>query len=226
MNFDDTIGLDEIEKMGNWEIFQNPDDLEKVINLIKQFDSYSKFCEFMQIIKSIPTVKEITELTHTNTNLFLFEFLKSSGYFNLFDPIQKYHLFVEACSYNSIDIAMLIFSTSIDLEGVKEFMLNYLVQVATSTEYMIFRKIWEKNIIQFNQEEIEEMFFHILDSSNLEFIEWFCSLNLIDLKDTRIKQKIGYEILENAKTSSDFLVAKFINSIYLEIYKNENKKYN
>ena len=40
MNFDDTIGLDEIEKMGNWVNFQNPDDLEKLINLIKQFESY------------------------------------------------------------------------------------------------------------------------------------------------------------------------------------------
>jgi hypothetical protein len=221
MNFDDTIGLDEIEKMGSWENFQNPDDLEKLINLIKQFESYDKFTKFIQIIKSIPIVKQITELTHTNTNLFFFKFLKSSGYFNLLDPIQKYHLFVEACSYDSIDIAMLIFSTSIDLEGVKEFMQNYLSQVATCTEYLIFRKIWEKNIIQFNQEEIEEMFFQILDSLNIEFIEWFCYRNLIDLKDTRIKEKIGNQILENEETTSDFQVAKFFSSMYLKIYKNE-----
>ena len=217
MNFNDTIGLDEIEKMGSWENFKNPDDLEKLINLIKQFESYDKFCEFIQIMKSIPTVKQITELTYTNTNLFFFKFLKSSGYFNLLDPIQKYHLFVEACSHDSIDIAMEIFSTSINLEGVKEFISNYLAQVATSTEYIIFRKIWEKNIIKFNQEEIEEMFFHILDSSNLEFIEWFCSLNLIDLKDTRIKEKIGWDILDKATNNDDYRKAIFICSQYIKL---------
>lgn len=217
MNFDDTIGLDEIEKIGSWENFQNPNDLEKLINLIKQFETYDKFCEFMLIMKSIPTVKEITELTHTNTNLFFFEFLKSSGYFNLLGEEQKYHLFVEACSHDSIDIAMLIFSTLIDLEGVKEFISNYLAQVATSTEYIIFRKIWEINIVQFNQEEIEEMFFHILGSSNLEFIEWFCSLNLIDLKDTRIKEKIGWDILDKATNNDDYRKAIFICSQYIKL---------
>lgn len=216
MNFNDTIGLEEIEKMGSWENFQNLDDLEKLINLIKQFESYDKFCEFIQIMKSIPTLKQITELTHTNTNLFFFEFLKSSGYFNLLDKEQKYHLFVEACSHDSIDIAMLIFSTSIDLEGVKEFMKNYLAQVAASTEYMIFRKIWEKNVIQFNQEEIEEMFFHILCSSNLEFIEWFYSLNLIHLNDTRIKEKIGWDILDKASNNDDYRKAIFICSQYIK----------
>lgn len=216
MNFNETIGLEEIEKMGSFENFKNLDDLEKLINLIKQFESYDKFCEFMQIIKSIPTVKQITELTHTNTNLFFFEFLKSQGYFNLLDIEQKYYLFVEACEYDSIDIAMLIFSTSIDLEGVKNFMQNYLVQVATNIEYMIFRKIWEKNIIQFNQEEIEEMFFYILGSSNLEFIEWFCSLNLIDLNDSRIKEKIGWDILDKASSDNDYKIAIFICSQYIK----------
>jgi len=197
MNFYEPFKFNEIQNFFNLSNFQNIKDLEK-------------FIEFMQIMKSIPTIKQITELTHINTNLFFFEFLKSSGYFNLFDPIQKYHLFVEACSYNSIDIAMLIFSTSIDLEGVKEFMQNYLAQVATSTEYMIFRKIWEKNIIQFNQEEIEEMFFHILGSSNIEFIEWFCSLNLIDLENTIIKEKISWNILSKVSNNDDYKTAIFI----------------
>lgn len=215
MNLEETIGLDEITLLANWNCFQNIDDLKKIVNLINQFDTYDEFCEFMQIMKSIPTVKQITELTHTNTNLFLFKFLKSSGYFNLLDDKQKYNLFVEACYHDSIDITMLIFSTSIDLEGVKKFMQNYLSQVATSTEYMIFRKIWEKNIIQFNHDQIEKMFFYILKSSNIEFIEWFYSLNLINLKSDRIKKKIGWDILDRATNNDDYKIAIFICSQYI-----------
>lgn len=219
MNFNETSRLDEIEKIWNYKNFQNPDDLEKLINLIKQFESYDNFIQFINVMKFIPTIKQITELTHTNTNLFLFEFLKSCGYFNLLDDEQKYHLFVEACSHDSIDIAMLIFSTLIDLKGVREFMINYLAQVANITEYTIFRKIWEKNVIKFNHEEIEEIFFHILKSSNLEFIEWFCSLNLIDLKSDRIKEKIGWEVLDKASNNDDYRTAIFICSQYISTNK-------
>jgi hypothetical protein len=216
MNFNEIIGLDEIEEFGNWESFKNYDDLVKFINIIKQFDSYEKLFQFISIMKSIPTISQVTELTHSNTNLNIFEVLKSQGYFNLLDPIQKYHLFVEACSHDSIDICMLIFSTSIDLEGVKEFMQNYLVQVGTNTEYIIFRKIWEKNIIQFNQQEIEEMFFYILKTSNIDFIEWIFSLNLINLRDNRIKKQIGTEILTNTNNNNDFKIAILICSQYIK----------
>jgi hypothetical protein len=216
MNFNEIIGLDEIEEFGNWESFKNYDDLVKFINIIKQFDSYEKLFQFISIMKSIPTISQVTELTHSNTNLNIFEVLKSQGYFNLLDPIQKYHLFVEACSHDSIDICMLIFSTSIDLEGVKEFMQNYLVQVGTNTEYIIFRKIWEKNIIQFNQQEIEEMFFNILRTSNIDFIEWVFSLNLINLRDSRIKKQIGCEILTNTNNNNDFKIAMLICSQYIK----------
>ena len=216
MNWEETIGLEEIDLLGNFKSLQNLDNLDKFINLICQFDTYDKFVQFVDIMKYIPNVKQITKLTHTNTNLFFFEFLKSSGYFNLLNEEQKYHLFVEACSHDSIDIAMLIFSTSIDLDGVREFMQNYLVQVATCTEYMIFRKIWEKNVIQFTYTEIEEMFFHILKSSNLEFIEWVCSLNLIDLMNDNIKEKIGWVILDKASNNDDYKTAIFICSQYIK----------
>ena len=69
----------------------------------------------MEAMKSIPTISQIMKLTHHNSNLNVFEFLKSQGYFNLLDLEQKYYLFVEACEYDSIDIAMLIFSTSINI---------------------------------------------------------------------------------------------------------------
>lgn len=219
MNFKKIFGLKEnenIKNIENWEYFSNPDDLEKFFDIIKQFDSYEKFLQFMEAMKSIPTISQIMKLTHHNSNLNVFEFLKSQGYFNLLDLEQKYYLFVEACEYDSIDIAMLIFSTSIDLEGVKNFMQNYLAQVATNIEYMIFRKIWEKNIIIFNQEEIEEIFFYILGSSNIEFIEWFYSLNLINFKDQRIREKIGWEILDKASSNDDYKTAIFICSQYIK----------
>lgn len=193
-------------------------NFEKILNIVSCFESYESFYEFMMILKSIPTMAQVDEWAKSNLNLNYFEFLKSQGYFKLLDPVQKYHLFTTACSHDAVDIAMLIFNyTDIDLEGVKELMLNYLVQVGTDTEYIIFRKIWEKNKIHFNPEEIEEIFFSILKTSNLEFIQWLFHLNLIDLSDKKIKDKIGYEILTKAETNSDFEVAKFINSIYLEL---------
>ena len=217
------MNLEDLDSLSNSINFTNMDNLKKFLNIISQFDSYESFYKFMIIFKSIPTIKQVDDLAKSSSNLYLFEFLKSQGYFKLLEPTQKYHLFTTACSHDSIDIAMLIFNyTDIDLEGVKEFMLNYLVQVGTNTEYIIFRKIWEKNIIHFNPEEIEEIFFFILKNSNLEFVEWFCSLNLIDLKNKRIKQKIGNKILENVETTLDFQVAKFISSLYLKLYKNEN----
>lgn len=216
MNFKNIFEeIDRIGEIVEIKDLDNYSNFEKFFYLINQFETYEKFCEFMKIMCSIPTVEQVCKLTHQNENLNLFEELKTYGYFNLLDTVQKYHLFVEACSHDSIDIAMLIFSTSIDLEGVKEFMSNYLVQVGTTTEYIIFRKIWEKNIIVFNQEEIEEMGICILKTSNIEFIEWFCSLNLIDFNNNKIKNKIGFDVLDKASNYNDYKSAIFICSQYL-----------
>lgn len=211
------MNLEDLNSLSNFNNFTNIDDLKFFLNIVSQFKSYESFFEFMMVLKSIPTVAQIDEWAKYNKNLYFFEFLQSNGYFKLLTPIQKYNLFATACSHNSVDIAMLIFNNDIDLEGVKELLLNYLVQVGTNVEYVIFRKIWEINIIHFNLEEIEEIFFSILKTSNLEFVEWFCSLNPVDLKNKRIKEKIGYEILENAVNASDFAVAKFICSKYLDL---------
>jgi hypothetical protein len=194
----------------------NLKDLKELLYFIQKFDSYKKFCEFMKIIKSLPTINEVDKLAESNNNLYFFEVLQSNDYFKLFDPIQKYHLFATACSYNSVDIAILLLNNDIDLEGVKELMLNYLSYIGENVEYVIFRKIWEKNVIQLNTEEITICFFNILKSSNLEFIEWFCSLNLINIKNDDIKERIGYEIFAKANNSQDFIIAKYICSLYLE----------
>lgn len=212
------MNLEDLNSLGN---FTSISDLEKFLNIVSHFESFESFYEFMMILKSIPNIAQIDEWAKSNSNLYFFEFLQSNGYFKLLDPIQKYHLFVTACSHNSIDIALLILNqTNIDLEGVKELMLNYLVQVGTDVEYVIFRKIWEKNIIHFSLEEIEEILFSIFKTSNLEFVEWFCSLNQIDFLDLRIKEKITNEILANAESKSDFKIGKFICSLYLDKFKN------
>ena len=195
---------------------RNLNQLETFFNLLKNFDSFEDFVKFMMIMKNIPTLQQIDNLTKSNKNLKIFESLQSQGYFKLLSPIQKYHLFVSACSHNSIDIAMLIFNNNVDLEGVKELMLNYFIQICSNTEYIIFRKIWEKNIISFNTEEIEEIFFSILKCSNLEFVEWFCSLNLININDNRIQNKIASDVLANANNYDDYMIAKFICSLYIQ----------
>ncbi len=215
MNFNDPINLDELNHLCGLTNFASLTELETFINFVNKFDSYESFFKFMMIMKTIPTIEQIDELTKSNTNFKMFESLQSQGYFKLLSPIQKYHLFVSACSHNSIDIAMLIFNNDIDLEGVRELMLNYLAEVGGNVEYVIFRNIWEKKIINFNLEEIEQLFFSILKSSNLEFVEWFCSLNLINLNEDRIREKIGFDVLGNADNHDDYVVAKFICSQYL-----------
>lgn len=134
-------------------------NFEKILNIVSCFESYESFYEFMMILKSIPTMAQVDEWAKSNLNLNYFEFLKSQGYFKLLDPVQKYHLFTTACSHDAVDIAMLIFNyTDIDLEGVKELMLNYLVQVGTDTEYIIFRKIWEKIKFILIQKKLKKYF--------------------------------------------------------------------
>ena len=217
------MNLKDLDSLGNFNNFTSINDLKKFLNIVTHFESYESFYEFIMILKSIPTMTQVYEWTKYNSNLNFFEFLQSYGYFKLLDPIENYHLFVSACSNDSIDIAMLILNhTNIDLEGVKELMLNYLVQVGTNVEYVIFRKIWEKNIIQFSLEEIEEIFLSILKTSNIEFVQWYCSLNLIDLKNKRIKDKINNQIMVDDEFTKNIDIRKFICSLYLEIYSNKN----
>lgn len=211
MNLKDLAYFNDLIDLSN---FKTHDEINNIIN---KFDSIDKFYEFMEIMKTIPVVKDVDELAKSNSNLSLFESLQSQGYFVLLNPIQKYHLFATACAYDSIDIAILIFNNEVDLEGIKGLMINYFAEVGTNTEYIMFRKIWEKNIINFNLDEKEKIFFSILKSSNLEFIEWFCSLNQINLNNYQIKNKIGTDVLANASNLQDFEVCKFICSKYKSI---------
>lgn len=220
MNSEDLKDLEDFDFINNFNNFTCIDDLKKILNIISQFDSYENFYKFMIILKSIPTIAQVNEWTKYDCNLYFFELLKFYGYFKLLDPIQNYNLFITACSHNSIDIAIFILNyTDIDLGKVKEFMTNPLIYNKSIINHIIFKKIWEKNIIHFNLKEIETIFFYILKTSNLEFIKWFCSLNLIDLKNDIIKQKIGDEILERAENISDFAIGLFICSMYSDIYK-------
>ena len=44
---------------------------------------------------------------------------------------------------------MLLYKNNIDIEGVKELMLNFMAEVGSNSEYVIFRWIWEKKQINF-----------------------------------------------------------------------------
>ena len=175
------------------------------------------FFEFIKIMNNIPKPDQIDELCKSNENFFYLDNLSSQGYFKLLTPIQKYHLFATACAYDSIDIAMLLYKNDIDMEGVKELMLNFMAEVGSNSEYVIFRWIWEKNQIDFSKDEIDNCFIKILKSGNLEFVEWFCSLSyLIDWNDKEIKARIGSEVLEFTDSVEDYLVAKFICEKYVK----------
>jgi hypothetical protein len=175
------------------------------------------FFEFIKIMNNIPKPDQIDELCKANENFVYLDNLASQGYFKLLTPIQKYHLFTTACAYDSIDIAMLLYKNNIDMEGVKELMLNFMAEVGSNSEYVIFRWIWEKNQIDFSKDEIYSCFIKILKSGNLEFVEWFCSLScLIDWNDIEIKARIGDEVLEFTDSKEDYLEAKFICEKYMK----------
>jgi hypothetical protein len=150
--------------------------------------------EFLEIMSTIPKPDFVDNLCKFNENLIYIEKLATIGYFKLLSPIQIYHLFTTACGYESIDIAILLYSNGIDKDAVKEFMINFLAEVSEPNEYVLFRWIWEKNDINFTKEEIEECFIKILKKNNLEFADWFFSLNLINIKDNNIKNKLANEI--------------------------------
>lgn len=174
------------------------------------------FFEFIEIMKNIPKPDEIDELCKSNVNFCYLNNLSSQGYFKLLSPIQKYNLFSTACAYESVDIAMLLYKNDLDMEGVKELMLNFMAEVGSNCEYVIFRWIWEKNQINFNQNELNDCFIKILKSRNLEFIEWFCSQSkIIDWNNNAIKERVGLEVLENLDSKEDFMIAKYICEKYM-----------
>jgi hypothetical protein len=175
------------------------------------FFEFFDFFEFIEIMKNIPKPHQIDELCKCNFNFIYLDNLASQGYFKLLTPIQKYHLFSTACAYESVDIAMLLYKNDIDLEGVKGLMMNFLAEVGSNPEYVIFRWIWEKNQINFISDEIDECLIKILKSGNLEFIEWFClQPNIINWDNNNLKTRIINEVLEFADTKEDYIVAKYI----------------
>ena len=93
-------------------------------------------------------------------------------------------------------------------------MINFLAKIGEESEYIIFKWIWEKKEINFSLVELNECFINILKSYNIMFIEWFYSLNIIDLNDDYIKNKIVNEILENANNYKDYIISIYICSLH------------
>ena len=183
---------------------------------MENFEDFEKLWQFIEIMKLIPLPNQIDELCKSNLNLPIIEKLASGGYFKLLSSIQIYHLFVTACGYESVDIAMVLYNNSIDMDALKEFIVNFFTEVGGNSEYIMFRWIWEKNQIQFSPDELELCFINIIKTANIEFIEWFCGLNMIDLDSLNIKQFISGEILSNASSYLDYKVSQCICSLYLQ----------
>lgn len=178
------------------------------------------FYEFIEIMKNIPKLDQIDELCKSNLNFYYLENLSLHGYFKLLTSEQKYNLFATACAHDSIDIAFLLYKNDIDINCVKELMLNFMVIIGSNSEYIIFRWIWEKKQIIFNKDEIKYCLINILKSGNFEFTDWFCStFDTIDWDDDNLKIKITDEVLENLKTKEDYIIAIYICNKYL---KNKN----
>ena len=179
--------------------------------------NFENFFDFIEIIKNLPKPNEVDELCKSNLNFFYLDYLSSLEYFKLLTPIQIYHLFSTACAYESIDIAMLLYKNNIDMIGVKELMINFMAEVGSDSEYVLFRWIWEKNNIVFTNNEINECLIKILKTGNIEFIEWFLSIpDIIKWNNLNLKKQIANEILETASYKKDFIIAKYICKKYSE----------
>ena len=179
------------------------------------------FYDFLEIMKNIPKPNDIDELVKSNENFVYLDTLASEGYFKLLSSMQKYHLFVTACASESYDIAILLYKNKVNSDALREFMINFLTEQASPTDYMIFRWIVEKKKINFSHDETTKCFFNILKSENVEFVSWFCKSHLMDqinLMDQKIIQYIGTEILENAETNSDYQIGKIICEKYAQIH--------
>lgn len=177
-------------------------------------DTEISFTQFMEIMKILPTLQQIDEYCKYDYNLESFEYLESIGYFKFFTPIQKYHLFSTSCGYESNSISKLLYRNNLDLEALKEFMINFFAEVGGENEFDMFKWIWEKNDIDFKSDELIECFIKILKSGNLDFSKWFYSLNLIDIKSLEVKKKIENEFLFDANTHQDFKIAHWICTLY------------
>ena len=154
-------------------------------------------------------------MTESNNNLKDFEYLESIGYLEMLSPMDRYHLFVSACGYDSADIAMCIYRIGVEQDALKEFMINYLSEIGGSTEFLVFRWIWNKNQIKFNTEELNQIGINILNSGNIDFVEWFYSFELIDLNNVEFKKLVG-EVLSKADKYEDYQIAKHICSLYIK----------
>jgi|688.fasta_scaffold1067645_1 hypothetical protein len=171
-----------------------------------------------------------------NLNLEDLEDLNYSNNFELINLIQKFDSFDSFCKFMLIMKSIPTFEQISKLassdENFKFFSLiqsnGYFKLINLRQKFELFKLaclnnsnniavlIFNNAYCDLNSEEIEKIFFILLESSNLTLIKWFCYLNLINIHDDRIKKKIGIDILENANNTQDYMVAKFISQLYYD----------
>ena len=187
---------------------------------------YDSFCE--QYMKEFQEINEenlkkefynrIDELTKDDKNYPIFFMLNASNYLKIFTDDQIYFLFVSSCLNHSYNIMKILLTTNFSRDGLKNFMIVYLSEV---NEYAIFKWIYEKYNIIFNDSENDKILFNIIKTNNIKFLKWFLEKNIINFNKNSfyeggfvtLKDKI-LNIVENNKINENIKI------IVLNLYKN------
>ena len=61
------------------------------------------------------------------------------------------------------------------------------------------------------------MFVSVLGAGNVEFIDWFCSLGIVDLRDRELRHRVGREVLGYVEDSGAYEVAIKICAMYSNV---------
>jgi len=112
----------------------------------------------------------------------------------------------------------ILLTTNFSRDGLKNFMIVYLSEV---NEYAIFKWIYEKYNITFNDSQNEQILFNIIKTNNIKFLKWFLDKNIINFNKSSfyeggfitLKDKI-FNIIENNKINENIKI------IILNLYKN------
>jgi len=187
------------------------------------YDSfYEQYMKEYQEINEENLKKEfyirVDELTKDDKNYPIFFMLNASNYLKIFTDDQIYFLFVSSCLHHSYNIMKILLTTNFSRDGLKNFMIVYLSEV---NEYAIFKWIYEKYNITFNDSQNEQILFNIIKTNNIKFLKWFLDKNIINFNKSSfyeggfitLKDKI-FNIIENNKINENIKI------IILNLYKN------
>ena len=191
-------------------------DLIAFEELIKKFNDNELNNNKLPI--GLPTYRELNELVKFDSNVCYIDELIKMNYFDSFTQDEKYEIFSSACGYSSEDIVKKLYFIGLDYYMLKPLMVNYMAETG---EFNLFKWIYEQDNILFSDYEIDECFFLIVQSGNIEFIKWFYKLGLINLNKNNFytggfvnfKDKL-FDILNKCKINQ-LEIKSYINSLLI-----------